>query len=35
MYEQYKALGGNAFVDEIIQELKELPLGIGAGKDIK
>lgn len=35
MYEQYKALGGNAFVDEIIQELKELPLGIGAGKEIK
>jgi hypothetical protein len=31
MHDQYKRLGGNAFVDEIIKELKELPLDVGAG----
>jgi hypothetical protein len=30
MYEQYKALGGNSFVDEIALELKDLPIDTGS-----
>jgi hypothetical protein len=32
MYEQYKALGGNNFIDEIISELKKLPIDLEKNK---
>jgi hypothetical protein len=32
MHTQYKALGGNGFVDEIVEEIKELPVAIGENK---
>jgi hypothetical protein len=32
MHEQYKALGGNSFVDEIVDELKKLPIDTGINR---